>query len=376
MANHRSICTARRFLSTRTEDQEQHRQREDRRQKGRGGLGNNERHWRLEGPRPGITQMPLKCGCRSSRAIGPRSLQRPMPFIIAQTSRLCCCRPSILRRCCLLASCFRNRCAVQAECGPVVQWTIAARTVLTVLRDQSRLRLHTFAHFALYEGHETTLHRQLKALYSSSAEDRQEVTVDGFRIDAIADDRLIEIQCASLGAIRKKSADFCVLTVSTSSNTHRPQGPCEAGTSGGAVISRRASPRHETSLMSSATSSISPPFSPLPLESGGTAPFHRRTPSATSSTALAREGLPGAGPQARRRGRESDIPYADRPVETAARRAYRAVLDAGSGRDCWCPTLVGAKGRLLPAEGRCCSRDRKRRNSILYQRVPADELAA
>ena len=50
---------------------------------------------------------------------------------------------------------------------------------------------------------ETTLHRQLKALYAVDSS-QQEVTVDGYRIDAVADGRLVEIQYGSLGAIRDK----------------------------------------------------------------------------------------------------------------------------------------------------------------------------
>lgn len=54
---------------------------------------------------------------------------------------------------------------------------------------------------------ETTLHRQLKAIYSPGA-DQQEVQLDSYRIDAIADGRLIEIQHGSLGAIRDKIRDL------------------------------------------------------------------------------------------------------------------------------------------------------------------------
>ncbi|MFQ5734409.1 MAG: hypothetical protein ACE5KM_20920, partial [Planctomycetaceae bacterium] len=50
---------------------------------------------------------------------------------------------------------------------------------------------------------ETTLHRQLKELYVDDVDNR-EVAVDGFRIDAVVDSTLIEIQCASLSAIRDK----------------------------------------------------------------------------------------------------------------------------------------------------------------------------
>ena len=50
----------------------------------------------------------------------------------------------------------------------------------------------------------TLLHQQLKSHYTDDP-NRHEVDVDGYRIDAIDDqNRLIEIQCASLGAIRDK----------------------------------------------------------------------------------------------------------------------------------------------------------------------------
>ncbi len=51
---------------------------------------------------------------------------------------------------------------------------------------------------------ETSLHRQLKHAYAASS-DETEVTVGSFRIDAIREDELIEIQCASLSALRSKA---------------------------------------------------------------------------------------------------------------------------------------------------------------------------
>jgi hypothetical protein len=50
---------------------------------------------------------------------------------------------------------------------------------------------------------ETSLHRQLKAIYAG-ADGQQEVVCDGYRIDAIRDSQLIEIQHGSLTAIRDK----------------------------------------------------------------------------------------------------------------------------------------------------------------------------
>src|SRR6476620_4585187 len=52
---------------------------------------------------------------------------------------------------------------------------------------------------------ETTLHRQLKALYAGP-EARVEQRIAGFRIDAVCSDRLVEIQHGSLAAIRTKIA--------------------------------------------------------------------------------------------------------------------------------------------------------------------------
>ena len=52
---------------------------------------------------------------------------------------------------------------------------------------------------------ETSLHRQLKALYAAD-ESQQEVVCAGYRIDAVRSGRLIEIQHGSLAAIRDKIA--------------------------------------------------------------------------------------------------------------------------------------------------------------------------
>lgn len=52
---------------------------------------------------------------------------------------------------------------------------------------------------------ETSLHRQLKELYAADATQR-EVSIAGYRIDAVCRGRLIEIQHGSLAAIRDKIA--------------------------------------------------------------------------------------------------------------------------------------------------------------------------
>ena len=54
---------------------------------------------------------------------------------------------------------------------------------------------------------ETSLHAALKKLYAQSKE-YQEILVDGYQIDVIQDDLLIEIQTANFSAIKKKLADL------------------------------------------------------------------------------------------------------------------------------------------------------------------------
>ena len=54
---------------------------------------------------------------------------------------------------------------------------------------------------------ETSLHRELKLLYAGRKA-QYEVSLAGYRIDAIARGRLIEIQHGSLGAIRDKIRDL------------------------------------------------------------------------------------------------------------------------------------------------------------------------
>ena len=50
---------------------------------------------------------------------------------------------------------------------------------------------------------ETSLHQQLKRCYADG-EANTEVVMGKYRIDAIRDDELIEVQCASLSAIAAK----------------------------------------------------------------------------------------------------------------------------------------------------------------------------
>lgn len=93
---------------------------------------------------------------------------------------------------------------------------------------------------------ETTLHRQLKALYCDVAA-QHEVQVRGFRIDAVVGDQLIEIQQASLAALRRKTQALLehhpvtvVKPLAAKKMIHR----CAAKK--GTVESSRASPKHET----------------------------------------------------------------------------------------------------------------------------------
>ncbi len=95
---------------------------------------------------------------------------------------------------------------------------------------------------------ETTLHQQLKRLYAAD-EDANEVTVDGYRIDAVAEGRLIEVQCASLTAIRDKIRVLCesydvtvVKPVTVRKRILKYDEP------DGSVVSSRLSPKRESVL--------------------------------------------------------------------------------------------------------------------------------
>lgn len=93
---------------------------------------------------------------------------------------------------------------------------------------------------------ETTLHRQLKKVYCDDT-DQHEVVVDGYRIDAIADGQLIEIQQAGLAAIRSKIAR---LLKSHDVTVVKPlvarKVLVKRVRNGGKVQSRRTSPKHAT----------------------------------------------------------------------------------------------------------------------------------
>jgi hypothetical protein len=95
---------------------------------------------------------------------------------------------------------------------------------------------------------ETSLHRQLKAMYAGE-EARTEERLDGFRIDAIRGKQLIEIQHGSLAAIRDK--------ISRLLEKHRvlvvkplilQKTLVRQDAKGGSVLSRRRSPKVETVL--------------------------------------------------------------------------------------------------------------------------------
>ncbi len=94
---------------------------------------------------------------------------------------------------------------------------------------------------------ETKLHQQLKVLYAGM-DDAREVRVDGFRIDAIRDGELIEVQLGSLSAIRDKirkllQAGHRVRLVKPLIQNKRLIRLAEQG---GKVVSSRRSPKSET----------------------------------------------------------------------------------------------------------------------------------
>lgn len=95
---------------------------------------------------------------------------------------------------------------------------------------------------------ETSLHRQLKEFYCGEAHLR-EVSVADYRIDAVVDGQLIEIQLASLGALRRKVPvllrEHPVVVVKPLA-AHKTILRRDRGN--GAIKSRRTSPRHESLL--------------------------------------------------------------------------------------------------------------------------------
>ena len=97
---------------------------------------------------------------------------------------------------------------------------------------------------------ETSLHRQLKRHYAPT-EAECEVTLGGYRIDAIADGRLIEIQQSALFAIRQKISvlvkkhDVLLVKPLVGNKTLllRPAGSIDGPLE---EMRRRLSPKHET----------------------------------------------------------------------------------------------------------------------------------
>ena len=88
---------------------------------------------------------------------------------------------------------------------------------------------------------ETTLHRQLKALYADDPT-QEEVRVGRYRVDAVRGKELVEVQCASLSALRTKLRD---LTAAADVLLVKPlitRRTIVRKTPGGRELSRRKSP--------------------------------------------------------------------------------------------------------------------------------------
>jgi len=96
---------------------------------------------------------------------------------------------------------------------------------------------------------ETSLHRELKALYAVGDDARTEVACEGYRIDVVAGGRLIEIQHSALSAIRDKVRKLLdghdVLVVKPIVVEKRLlKRECE----GGPIVEERKSPKRGTAL--------------------------------------------------------------------------------------------------------------------------------
>lgn len=93
---------------------------------------------------------------------------------------------------------------------------------------------------------ETTLHRQLKEFYCGDAQAR-EVRVGDYRIDAVVDGALVEIQLASLSALKRKvPALLCEHSVIVVKPLAAHKTIFRRDRRNGPITSRRVSPRHET----------------------------------------------------------------------------------------------------------------------------------
>jgi hypothetical protein len=114
---------------------------------------------------------------------------------------------------------------------------------------RSCIRHSVIRHFPASGGlMETSLHRQLKALYADDPA-LTEVRLGDFRIDALRGDELIEVQHGSLSAIRRKVAKLVrahrvrvVKPIVVRKHLVKQDAP------GGAVLSRRRSPKVGTAL--------------------------------------------------------------------------------------------------------------------------------
>lgn len=93
---------------------------------------------------------------------------------------------------------------------------------------------------------ETTLHRQLKELYCSEAAGREVWISDDYRADAVVNGELIEIQQASLSALKQKIrdllADHCVRVVKPLASRKMI---LKRSRRNGPIVSQRASPYRE-----------------------------------------------------------------------------------------------------------------------------------
>jgi hypothetical protein len=90
---------------------------------------------------------------------------------------------------------------------------------------------------------ETSLHRELKLLYAGRKA-RNEVSLAGYRIDAIARGRLIEIQHGALGAIRDKIRHLLkTYRVTIVKPIVAAKVLVKQAEKGGAVLTRRLSPK-------------------------------------------------------------------------------------------------------------------------------------
>ncbi len=125
----------------------------------------------------------------------------------------------------------------------------ASQTASLIAPRENDIAVKLLVRLAIAASMETTLHRQLKALYAGTEARTEQQRMNGYRIDAVRGDQLVEIQHGGLAAIRTKIGDlledYDVLVVKP---LVAKKTLVRLTRKGGKEVSRRLSPKQATLL--------------------------------------------------------------------------------------------------------------------------------